>query len=259
LFPLKRHRSFDINISSRLNARMIIDITCIIAFNITAFFFFAHIDFLETLIEFTQQYEDYEVDEFIPLFFTLSLSLAIFAERRRREAVSLKEKYLFASCHDHLTGLYNRLYLINTAETEIERHQRTGSLFSILLIDIDKFKKINDLYGHHIGDLVLQEFSLILQETIRKIDVAARWGGEEFIILCRDTDHTGAITLAQKIQTNLAEHTFTGNQSVTASIGIAAFEKNTSFSTLIEAADLRLYQAKAAGRNRIVAQSYNAS
>ncbi|MDV7339689.1 GGDEF domain-containing protein [Terasakiella sp. A23] len=193
---------------------------------------------------------------FIPLSISLSLSLVYLSERKRREAAAQRDRFMLESKHDNLTGLYNRQFLQDSANIELARTKRVPSTFSVILLDIDHFKKINDTQGHDIGDAVLKTFSHVLENVVRQIDVVARWGGEEFIIMCRDTNDQGAYTLATKIQKGLKEATFACNHPVTASMGVASVDEAENLEDLIKIADTRMYEAKNQGRNRIVNRTH---
>ena len=128
------------------------------------------------------------------------------------------------------------------------RYQRT---YSIILIDIDYFKKINDNYGHLTGDYALQKISSIMQQSIRLTDIIGRWGGEEFIIISQNTDEDGAYKLAEKIRLKVEETSFKDIDNLTISIGIAQIHPNQNTDYLINKADEALYRAKNNGRNRV--------
>lgn len=153
---------------------------------------------------------------------------------------------------DKLTQLANRFMLDKSLEIEFERYKRTGRPFSILLIDIDKFKEVNDTYGHQVGDVVLIELSKILKENSRKIDTVGRWGGEEFLIVCSNTKETGALSFAEKIRKEVELNTFTYVKNKTVSIGLAEINNNDTILTLLQRADQKLYLAKENGRNQVV-------
>ena len=124
---------------------------------------------------------------------------------------------------------------------------------SCLLIDIDHFKKINDKYGHRSGDLVLKEVSRIIHQSVREIDVLARWGGEEFIVLLPETSSEDAVEIAKRILTSVSHHIFSSfSEQVTVSIGLSSIPSKSidSAEKLIHVADVALYKAKANGRNR---------
>jgi diguanylate cyclase (GGDEF)-like protein len=156
---------------------------------------------------------------------------------------------------DALTGLFNRRYCENALETEFKRAVRFGTPLSCLMLDIDHFKMINDVYGHRAGDTVLKEVARILKSGRRAIDTVARWGGEEFIVLLPQTKKEGAIIVASQFMSTLSAHVFSGisDEHVTVSIGIACVP-DPSIDTgekLVNASDCALYEAKRKGRNRI--------
>ena len=157
---------------------------------------------------------------------------------------------------DSLTGLFNRRHFENIAEKEFVRTVRYLNSASCLMIDVDKFKDVNDKYSHHAGDEVLKDIAATIQKCIRDIDIAARWGGEEFIVLLPQTKKEQAIIPATRILNFIAEHKFTAcSEQITVSIGIASVP-HPSIDTIdkfIHTADLALYQAKAKGRNRVEA------
>lgn len=157
---------------------------------------------------------------------------------------------------DELTGLMNRRSFLIQCEKEISRSQRHKTPLSLLLLDIDRFKTINDKYGHDIGDFVLQRFSHILVENLREIDMVARMGGEEFSVLLPNTVAKDAVKLAERIRLAVEQESYQiQNQitSMTISIGVASYDKNTSdLETIIKYADRSMYQAKKQGRNRVV-------
>lgn len=161
---------------------------------------------------------------------------------------------------DGLTEVYNHRYFQISLDQEISRSLRHQSTISLLLIDIDHFKKFNDTYGHQAGDFVLKNFCAVLLENLRKYDTLARYGGEEFIIILPETTEEEALLVAEKLRSAIDNATFAdlnNEYHVTASFGLAsacpikvdAFNKNT----LIQQADQALYEAKKAGRNRVVA------
>ncbi|MGC8719404.1 MAG: sensor domain-containing diguanylate cyclase [Thermodesulforhabdaceae bacterium] len=154
---------------------------------------------------------------------------------------------------DQLTGLYNRRKMESHLHDEFIRYERYGRPFSIILLDVDHFKLINDNYGHDTGDSVLKEISSLLRKHTRKSDVVARWGGEEFLILCPETNGRDASILAEKLRKIIKEHNFGIDRSVTISAGIA--EMNANFSkiqNLLTHADRNLYKAKSQGRDRCI-------
>jgi diguanylate cyclase (GGDEF)-like protein/hemerythrin-like metal-binding protein len=122
---------------------------------------------------------------------------------------------------------------------------------SLLMLDIDHFKRVNDIHGHHMGDLVLQEVVSCVRKVLRESDSLTRWGGEEFIVLMPNTGLSGATLLADRIRTNISLHHFEGLDRVTASLGVAEYLPEASLEAWVRRADQAMYQAKTTGRNRV--------
>ena len=161
-----------------------------------------------------------------------------------------KEKEIeYLSTHDFLTRLYNRSYFEREAEREITRIQRYQAPLSLLMLDIDLFKKINDQFGHLAGDQVLQALSKLVSSLLRSTDVFARYGGEEFIILLPETDLSGATRTAEKIRQTIENATFLQCIKLTISIGVNSYQAGESLDELLRKTDVALYRAKAKGRN----------
>lgn len=152
---------------------------------------------------------------------------------------------------DSLTGLCNRIKIKALCEMEIERVKRYGGTFSVIFVDIDFFKMINDTYGHHAGDIILQEFSKALRQSVRNIDRIGRWGGEEFIIILPETQIAQAVKVAETLQKVIAQFDFTTAKTITGSFGIAEYKQDDTPETIINRADKGLYQAKDNGRDQI--------
>lgn len=152
---------------------------------------------------------------------------------------------------DKLTGIYNRHKAEELFALEAERSRRFSHPLSMILIDIDHFKSVNDTFGHDIGDEVLKQLADIVQENIRKIDIFARWGGEEFLLLSPGTDLTQIKVLGEKLRVAVDNATFPEIGHITISSGISTFEKDDTLSTLFKRADQGLYHAKVHGRNQV--------
>lgn len=170
------------------------------------------------------------------------------------EAAFQRELYESAT-KDALTGLFSKRYFNEQLDVEFNYHKRTGKPLSVVLADIDHFKKINDTYGHIAGDFILKETGRIILNVLRKGDVAGRYGGEEMIFLLRETPLQGARIFAERLRQLIAGHAFImdGKKiSVTISLGCATFTQGNYGSPLelVKSADQFLYQAKKAGRNR---------
>lgn len=160
---------------------------------------------------------------------------------------------------DGLTGVFNHRYFQNSLKKEVERSTRTESDITLLLTDIDFFKKFNDTYGHQVGDFILTEFSRVIADNVRKYDIVARYGGEEFVIFLPETNLETGLLVGEKLRSLIDEHVFTDGQEtyhVTASFGVSsahpASMDNFSSTLLISHADTALYDAKEKGRNRVV-------
>ncbi len=168
---------------------------------------------------------------------------------------SHRELKLLAS-QDHMTKLYNRRYFADISVSILDLAKRNNKQFSVLMLDIDKFKRINDTYGHHIGDEVIIALANVLKSTNRKSDIACRFGGEEFLILLPETDLAGAKIIGEKLRKLVEELTVKvedQNIGFTISIGVAEInlEKETDLEAVIQRADEGLYKAKESGRNRV--------
>jgi diguanylate cyclase (GGDEF)-like protein len=156
---------------------------------------------------------------------------------------------------DGLTGLANRRQCEDALSSELARVERFGGSLAVVLADLDSFKDVNDRYGHPAGDAVLREFADLLQDSLRDIDLASRWGGEEFLLVLPGTDLAGGAQVAERIRVALAGRILLSVDGtpipVTASFGVAAAPPATTASELFAAADAALYDAKRAGKNRV--------
>jgi two-component system cell cycle response regulator len=162
---------------------------------------------------------------------------------------------------DQLTGLHNRRYMVTQLSALVARAIKGGDPVSILMIDIDHFKKINDGFGHDVGDMVLREFSVLLASNVRAIDLPCRYGGEEFIVVMPGTDADAALRIAERIRKSVSETSFSlGSEgealAVTVSIGLACADGDMDTpETLLKRADEAVYGAKAGGRNQVIVRS----
>ncbi len=154
------------------------------------------------------------------------------------------------SVTDQLTQIYNRRKLDEIFNDKLNERER-GKVFSIILLDVDKFKKINDNHGHIVGDKILQEVALVLSSSIRKSDAIGRWGGEEFMIILPGTDNKGAMVMAEHLRGKIERYNFANSLRVTASFGVATCSFEDTESSLTKRCDDALYDAKRLGRNRV--------
>lgn len=170
---------------------------------------------------------------------------------RTRELEEKNQALARLAVTDGLTGLFNRVKLDTELEQEFARTRRYATPFSVLLLDVDHFKRINDTHGHQAGDRVLIALAAILRQCARATDKVGRWGGEEFLLICPQTELAGARRLAEHQRTTIAAHAFPGIGHCGASFGVTQYQDGDTVSTLIARADAALYRAKAGGRNRV--------
>jgi diguanylate cyclase (GGDEF)-like protein len=185
----------------------------------------------------------------------INKNLFIHLQNLMKENAKLKEenkKLKEISRIDGLTKLYNRLFMDEYLKNEIERTERYNTNFSMLILDIDFFKKINDSFGHQIGDTVLKFVANKIKENVRLSDMVFRYGGEEFLIALPETSIKGAIVTAKKLRSEFESTIIQEiNKNITVSIGVSSFKKGNSIENLIHNVDMALYEAKKTGRNRI--------
>jgi diguanylate cyclase (GGDEF)-like protein len=162
---------------------------------------------------------------------------------------------------DYLTGLRTRGYFEQQLDLEFKRAERRKQKFALLMIDIDHFKRLNDTFGHHVGDQILRDVTSILMKDMREVDTVARYGGEEFVIILPETTEAGAMYVAQRLRRSVDQAKFFAGsphnvQHLTISIGVAVYDTDAQFKRdLIEFSDAALYAAKRSGRNRVVSYS----
>lgn len=155
---------------------------------------------------------------------------------------------------DRLTGCWNRIKIEEVARQEMARLERYSYPVSLVIIDLDHFKRFNDEYGHSVGDLILKTFAELAQSTLRTTDVLGRWGGEEFIIILPSSGFPEAIRMAERLRIALEEFTFPGGYRATASFGVAVCQSIDTWEDWLNRADAALYLAKEKGRNRVKAE-----
>ncbi len=176
----------------------------------------------------------------------------------REKLEEMNQRLYEKATKDALTKLFNRRKMNDLIEYEYDRSLRNKLPFSIIITDIDYFKKVNDSYGHECGDIVLEQVSSILMSMVRKQDQVGRWGGEEFLLLLPDTETDGALTLSEKIRTEIEKSTYTCEEftlKITMTFGVSSFSEEKTGKTVIKEADLALYAGKNQGRNRCIAYS----
>jgi diguanylate cyclase (GGDEF)-like protein len=172
-------------------------------------------------------------------------------ESKNKKLNEINEKLREISIRDKLTGIYNRRKLEEILQDIYQKAERYNNAFSVVLLDLDHFKKINDNYGHQVGDQVLKEVSSILLESIRNVDDCGRWGGEEFLIILPETELSSAVTLAKRLRKEIEEYKFSNIDILTSSFGVASYSPEKEIKDIIKEADEALYAAKEKGRNRV--------
>jgi diguanylate cyclase len=181
------------------------------------------------------------------------------AQKTIREQALELERRMTEANSDCLTGIANRRAFDMELQRQLARWQRYGSMFTLVLIDIDHFKSVNDQYGHLGGDAVLRATAELLTSNLREVDFAARFGGEEFAVLLCETDHHTALVVADRLRKTIAaaQIPWEGQQlSITVSVGVAALSRFDDVEAVIKRADEALYVAKREGRNRTALASY---
>jgi len=179
-------------------------------------------------------------------------------ERTKQQYIALQEALELnktLATTDELTGLYNRRYFMKKIAQQKALSERNDSDFVLCFCDLDHFKQINDTFGHHTGDIVLQKFSDILKSSIREIDYAARFGGEEFVCLLVNTDLENAIKVTERIRESLERYNFNDiapSLQATVSIGVSNFKQFNTIQETLMSADNRMYRAKNKGRNKVI-------
>ena len=205
---------------------------------------------------YTLQAIDMQVDGYIlkPIILKklqIKLEFIIKQLNLKKEFIKQQKQLQLMAFNDALTGIYNRQRFNEELQREIKRFKRVHEPLSIIMFDIDKFKDFNDNYGHQRGDEILIDITTLISEHIREVDIFARWGGEEFIIILPNTSKEQAILVANLLRIRVAEFQCSDGLCITASFGVAQIDKEDTENTLIHRADTALYLAKKNGRNRV--------
>lgn len=190
----------------------------------------------------------------LPFMFIYTVALSTLTRRLREQIVAQNRELLRLARTDPVMQVPNRPHFEAAASRELSRMHRSGRPASLLLVDVDNFKSINDRHGHGTGDVVLKRIAMRLREAVREIDLPARYGGDEFAVLLVDTDRTSAMAVADRIRQQVAQETFPGKPGLTCSLSIGVAEAARHHRTLdawVHAADAALYFAKAAGKNQV--------
>jgi len=189
---------------------------------------------------------EFWIATFLALFLTTVFTMVIFQEKKKQTAIHN------LSIHDALTKIYNRHGVNEILNQKLEESKREKKDFSIIFFDIDFFKRVNDTYGHDMGDYVLVNIAKVVNSEIRASDIFARWGGEEFILFLPNTDKQASVEVAQKLRVSIQEHAFSHIDKITCSFGVTALQESDDKVSFLKRADKLLYQAKESGRNCVV-------
>ena len=168
------------------------------------------------------------------------------------ERIAMEEQLKQLATTDSLTGISNRRKMKTEIESEITRVKRYEDSFTVVMFDLDYFKRVNDSYGHDIGDYVLKKTTRLISQYIRKGDSFGRWGGEEFILVFPNLTQDKAMLISEKLRELIANSSFNEVEEVTISIGVSTYTKGETMKTLLKRVDAALYEAKEGGRNRVV-------
>lgn len=180
-------------------------------------------------------------------------------ERTNRELEEALERNRALALTDAMTALPNRRHAEPILTQKVAEGCRYGRPLSVAVIDVDHFKSVNDRHGHAVGDAVLTALGRVLSDVAREADVAARWGGEEFVVICPETSLEGALVLAERVRKQVEGHRFASGLPITVSIGVAERRHDDTAETLFERADAALYRAKRRGRNRVASDALASS
>lgn len=197
------------------------------------------------------------VNVFFGLGCAMGVVLAWYAGRQDLRAFALEEALREQARTDALTGLLNRRAFLDTSCAELQRAARHHYPVSLMMVDIDRFKRVNDTHGHPVGDAVIRALARVCSQTVRSSDLCARMGGEEFALLLPHTEELGALELAERLREAVAAVAVAGRQAVavhfTVSIGVARWERGEPLEVLLQRADDALYVSKNDGRDRVTA------
>jgi diguanylate cyclase (GGDEF)-like protein len=204
--------------------------------------------------EWVYQYTDKAIQSFdiiIGMIFSVICNFLMIMAFEQMYFRQLNKTEEMAIC-DSMTGLYNHLFIVSRLDDEIGRSSRYHTPLSVIILDVDHFKKINDTFGHLMGDTVLKQVSRAIKSQCRTVDKIGRYGGDEFLIILPETSLENAAILAKRLQVKIESLSFDEPVELTISQGIAQYEQGESINTLIDRADTHLYSAKHSGRNQFV-------
>lgn len=229
------------------NKKLWIDSLILIILILLTTIFFVKYDLYELIYNFTRANEHLELDEIITILAISSIYMLFFMVRRFIEL----QKVIKSANTDPLIGITNRRKGTEFITNEIDHLTTSSYKSSLIMYDIDDFKKVNDMHGHDVGDYILREVTTVVEKETRAQDVAIRWGGEEFIIICPNTNLESASKLAERFRLHIQNHIFEKGIKITASFGVIELHKNENFRKQIIRVDEFLYKSKKNGKNQI--------
>ena len=190
----------------------------------------------------------------VPLVLSIVFGTLFFLSRYYYQKAQEKEMYERIAKIDILTSAMSRYACELVLDMEFKRLRRFGTSFSLILLDIDDFKRVNDCYGHPVGDRVLQALHTCLVENLREIDTVSRWGGEEFLVVLPDTSRDYAMSVAEKLRVGVQSYDFSLEFPITISLGVVTIDKNDEkLEDILVQVDDALYEAKRKGKNQLIA------
>jgi diguanylate cyclase (GGDEF)-like protein len=231
----------------RKNKKITFDIIILFSTILFIFIYFDYIEASEIIYAFSRKHEEYNLDEIILTIASSAFLFIIFILRRLFEL----KKLLKQVDTDPLIGIYNRRKGSQLIKSELDIISKVKRHASLIMFDIDDFKKVNDIYGHTIGDSVLINISIIINKIMRSNDSLIRWGGEEFMVLCPNRNLEESHKLALRFKHEIQKHKFKCNTTVTASFGVIELNTNEELRVQINNVDKKLYQSKREGKNRV--------
>ena len=222
------------------SSNLVFEILLLTAVNLGFYFLFSKIDLFESIYQYSRQFEAYELDETVPMLFIMSLSLFIYASRRRKENRELSKLFDELSVVDSLTGLYNREYFLNTLTNELERSYRSGNDLTLMVMKVDDLAQPVEEQEDITARQVVVELAKIAEACCRDIDMITRWDFDELLILCRDTRVEGVEVLSKKILESFRTFQFPEMGKIMVRVGVASATEERSSIGLISRAQANL-------------------
>ena len=238
---------------NKFNNLFLLELFFIIIVSLFGYFGPTLFHFMDYYNSFIEKYDEVVVNKYLSVIFFLSLTIIIVTIIRVIMIIKRLYTYESLSLSDPLTNLFNRRYIRLNIQKLISKSKRYNYPFSIIIIDLDFFKRVNYSYGYLVGDQVLKDISKFLITNVRSNDIVGRWGGEEFIILCANSNLSDSINIAEKLRRGIELLYLKNSIKITASFGVSEYKKyiDDKEDTFINEADEALYISKIKGRNMV--------